>query len=54
MATKIPESVSEYMARIGRKGGKNGKGVKKRRAPEHYAAAGKASGKRRRKKSQEI
>jgi hypothetical protein len=33
MTKKIPESVSEYMRRIGRKGGKNGKGKKKVRKP---------------------
>jgi len=37
MTKKIPESVSEYMRRIGRKGGRNGKGKKKirkdKRAP---------------------
>jgi hypothetical protein len=35
MTKRIPESVSEYMRRIGRKGGKNGKGKKKtRRTPK--------------------
>jgi hypothetical protein len=33
MTKRIPESVSEYMRRIGRKGGKNGKGKKKTRRP---------------------
>jgi hypothetical protein len=33
MTKRIPESVSEYMRRIGRKGGKNGKGKKKNRKP---------------------
>ena len=32
----IPESVSRYMAKIGAKGGKKGKGVKKKRAKDHY------------------
>jgi hypothetical protein len=31
MSKKLPESVSEYMRRIGRKGGKNGKGKPKAR-----------------------
>lgn len=30
MSKKIPPAVSAYMAAIGRKGGKKGKGVKKR------------------------
>jgi hypothetical protein len=33
---KIPSEVSEYMRRIGAKGGRNGKGTSKSRAPAHY------------------
>jgi hypothetical protein len=33
MTKKLPESVSEYMRRIGRKGGRNGRGKKKTRKP---------------------
>ena len=46
--TRIPKSVSAYMAAIGRKGGQNGKGAKKRKAA---SIAGIASGKARRKKA---
>jgi hypothetical protein len=38
MTKRIPESVSEYMRRIGRKGGKNGKGKKKNRKPSERKA----------------
>jgi len=31
--SKIPSAVSEYMRKIGAKGGKNGRGVSKARAP---------------------
>lgn len=31
MSKKLPQTVSEYMASIGRKGGKNGKGKPKTR-----------------------
>jgi hypothetical protein len=38
MTKKLPESVSEYMRRIGRKGGKNGKGKRKvRKAKASHA-----------------
>jgi hypothetical protein len=33
MTKKVPPSVREYMAAIGKKGGKNGKGKKKNRKP---------------------
>jgi hypothetical protein len=32
----IPESVSKYMAKIGAKGGRKGKGTKKKRSSLHY------------------
>jgi hypothetical protein len=31
-----PEEVSAYMAKIGAKGGKSGKGKSKKRSPSHY------------------
>ena len=36
MSSKIPLSVSSYMAQIGAKGGSAGRGKKKKRSPEHY------------------
>jgi hypothetical protein len=38
MTKKLPESVSEYMRRIGRKGGRNGKGKRKNRKPKEPRA----------------
>ena len=34
--TKVPSEVSEYMKKIGAKGGKNGKGASKVRSAAHY------------------
>lgn len=34
--TDVPEEVSAYMKKIGAKGGKKGKGVKKKRDKTHY------------------
>jgi general stress protein YciG len=51
MTKPVPPSVSAYMATIGRKGGKNGKGTPKSRDPSHYKKMGEASGRARRKKS---
>jgi hypothetical protein len=45
---RIPKEVSEYMRKIGSKGGKNGKGSSKTRNPAHYK---KMAELRRRKKS---
>jgi hypothetical protein len=45
---KIPKEVSDYMSKIGSKGGKNGRGIKKRKAG---ALGGIASGKVRAKKA---
>lgn len=39
MTKKIPSTVSAYMAAIGRKGGKNGKGKKKNRTPKKIPRA---------------
>lgn len=39
--TKIPSVVSEYMAKIGAKGGARGKGVRKTRKKIHYKRIGK-------------
>jgi len=37
MTRDVPKSVSDYMAKIGAQGGKNGKGKKKKRGnAEHY------------------
>lgn len=49
--SEIPKSVSQYMARIGAKGGAKGKGKRKKQDPEHYKRMGVASGKARRKKA---
>jgi hypothetical protein len=51
MTQKIPPTVSEYMAKIGAKGGKNGKGVKKTRTASHYPKIWAASAKARKKKA---
>ena len=32
----VPSAVSEYMAKIGAKGGAKSKGVPKKRSPKHY------------------
>lgn len=34
--TKIPPAVSDYMRKIGAKGGKNGRGASKTRTASHY------------------
>jgi len=34
--SEIPKAVSEYMKKIGRKGGQNGKGASKTRSASHY------------------
>lgn len=39
--SRPPRSVSDYMAKIGSKGGKT-KGAPKKRSTEHYRKAGKA------------
>lgn len=48
--TRVPKSVSAYMASIGRKGGKNGRGAKKRKAG---SLGGLASAEARRKRTLE-
>jgi hypothetical protein len=35
-SSNIPEEVSAYMAKIGARGGANGKGVAKKRTPKQY------------------
>jgi len=42
----VPEEVSEYMAKIGAKGGKKGRGAKKKRPKEHYKKLGEIHRKR--------
>ena len=42
--TKVPTAVSDYLRKIGKRGGKNGRGVKKQKAG---ALGGIASGKAR-------
>jgi hypothetical protein len=46
--SKVPPAVSAYMAKIGAKGGRSGKGVKKREAA---ILGGRASGEARRRKA---
>ncbi len=36
MTTRVPPAVSDYMAKIGAEGGKNGKGKSKTRSAAHY------------------
>ena len=36
MTKTVDPAVSEYMRKIGAKGGKAGSGAKKKRSPEHY------------------
>ena len=48
--TEIPKSISDYMANIGQKGGKAGKGSKKKRSPEHYAKMAASRNKKKRRK----
>lgn len=45
---RIPKEVSEYMAKIGARGGKNGRGTKKKNAGK---LGGLASGEARRRKA---
>jgi general stress protein YciG len=42
---KIPREVREHLAKVGKKGGKNGKGKPKNRVSEHYAKLGAIGGK---------
>jgi hypothetical protein len=43
---EIPDEVSSYMAKIGAKGGRKGKGVKKKRTGSHYKKLGEIHRKR--------
>jgi hypothetical protein len=36
----VPDEISEYMAKIGAKGGKKGRGAKKKRPASHYKKLG--------------
>jgi hypothetical protein len=42
MTRRVPPAVSEYMRKIGAKGGANGKGVRKIRKKAHYKNMAKA------------
>lgn len=44
MTKKIPTDAREYLARIGAKGGRNGKGKPKVRPPGYYAEIGRKGG----------
>lgn len=44
MIRKLPENVSQYLAKIGAKGGRNGKGKPKTRPEGYYSAIGKKGG----------
>lgn len=48
MAAKIPPAARAYLAEIGRRGGKNGRGKPKRRPEGFYAEIGKKGGKAKR------
>lgn len=50
MTIKLPPTVSQYLAQIGAKGGRKGKGKSKVRSTEAHRKAGIASGKARRAK----
>jgi hypothetical protein len=47
----IGESTKDYLAQIGSKGGKAGKGAAKRRDPEHYRTISQLAAKSRAKKA---
>lgn len=47
----VPKSVSEYMKKIGSKGGQAGRGKAKKRTAAHYAAMAAARKKAKRRKS---
>jgi hypothetical protein len=46
----MKDIIKEYMASIGRKGGKAATGTKKRRSPEHYKKMAEARKKKRKQK----
>ena len=47
----MQSQIKEYLAEIGRKGGKAANGAKKRRSPEHYKKMVEARWKKRKKKA---